>query len=609
METLGRLSGLRIAALLSACSLARLVGPAALVAQDPIPPDTVRADTLIGALPDSVRAVFGDSTAQEEDRRVQAFPERRLGVSGISYAVFECDLECILSSTALSLAELLTQRVPGLTSLRAGFFGGPHQALGGPFGPGVVRLYLDGRELAPLESAQPDLLRLSLIYLEHIRVFRQADGYVIDVSSHRHATPRAYSRIAGGSGSPGLQMLNAIFTNGLGRDFTLGGAFDLLDVTELGPKENNRFDFWGRLSWMPGTDRLGIQFDYRSESIQRTAADTADFNRREVMLRVRGDLPSNVQADAWFALAEIRADGAVVRDVRQAGLDIAVAPDWGFVDLGLMWHDDAAYPKASARLRGGLRLGSSVALDGEVAFRSWDGFTTSGLRAGAAYSVRLGIPLTLRADAVTGTVGLPRPMREIADSISRKAVAGTLESEIGPFALYGRAAYQSLSRELPFDAVFDSALTERETEPFPSFEVGGSGPILPLSWLIDGLSPIRLSGFFQRQSVPAPSPLYVPQDLAYGELSWHDEFFDGSLNVWLAGFLDYRSSAVSAGRGDVEPVVLPSYSWMGGHVMLKIADFRLFFRITNPSGLTAQEVARVDFPRITAFGVRWEFFN
>ncbi|MCG8468725.1 MAG: Plug domain-containing protein, partial [Gemmatimonadetes bacterium] len=258
-----------------------------LAAQDPVPPDPSPLDSL-EVLPDSVREVFADTTPP----RAQRFPGRLVPLLGPSNEVFRCDRDCVQSSPAFSLAELLSEFVPGLSWVRGGFFAGPHHAFDGPLGPGFGSLYIDGREIPSLERAQVDLRRLSLNYVEEVRVYRGADGFAVDVDLVRHEATGAYSRISGGTGDPQIQILDGIFANQLGTTFNLEGAFELLDVN-TGTLENDRFGGLGRLSWMPRSNDFGVQLEFRLESVDRAGADTADVRRNEVVLRTRANLGSN----------------------------------------------------------------------------------------------------------------------------------------------------------------------------------------------------------------------------------------------------------------------------------------------------------------------------
>jgi hypothetical protein len=583
-------------------------------AQEPVRPDTVAADTvpadsLVQAVPDSVREAFG--LQEPERRRVAAFPARSMDVGAGAYPMYECDEPCIRSSTALSLMDLLSEHVPGLTPLRSGYFGGTHHVVEGPFSAASVRLYVDGRELPSLESGQADLRRLSLTYLERVRVYRRADGLLIDVSTRRHADPVAYARISGGSGSPNVQLLNAIFTNGFGGNFTVSGAFDLFD-SSVGGIENNLFDFWGQLSWMPGTNRLGFQADYRSQSVDRTGADTvSNANRRDFVVRGRADLPLGLQAELFAGTSEWSIEGETVSDVSQYGLELRAQAEPLTAALALRLLDGPSHPSFEGTAQAGYDLGERLSLAAGLRLSSWDEFTLSELNAAASYSLELGVPIELRADAATGTRGIPRPWQGTADSVSFDALAGSATVTLGPYGLSGRFARQSAARVVRFGAAFDSLLADGPEIDMTTWEVGLSGPILPLGEIISGLNPLSVNGWWRRNQLPTDgSPLYVPESVLRGELLFENDFFGGSLTLQLGGTVEHRAATLSAQSRATEPVALPAYTWFGGHLMITVADFRLFLRLANPNGIEAAELGEVPFPtQVIVFGVRWTFFN
>jgi hypothetical protein len=556
---------------------------------------------LVEVLPDSVREVFA------EPESAPAFPARLLPLRGEAYTVYECDHECLQASTAFSLLELLQETVPGITGVRPGFFAGPHFALHGPYGPGFVRLFIDGREVPSLESRSTDLRRASLVYIERVRVTRDADGLIVDVETRRHATEEAYSRISGGTGQPRAQVLDGTFTNGFGRNFTLEGAFDLQDIGQ-GGVENDRFDVLARLNWVPG-DRFGLQFEYRNENVDRTAADTADIARRQVLLRSRFDVSSNVQLEAYYANAGLRAADSTLRVAKTVGVGVSAKPGDATLALGVSSTAGGAYPSLDARLTGGYAVGDRLTLEVGVGRQSWDGFTTSQLRAALAYSPPA-LPIVLRADGSTGSRGIPVPIQERADSVSFHALGASAELELGPYRLNGRYGIQNLSRQLSFGAGFDSLLVASGELDVKSWEVGVHGPLIPIGALISGLAPIRLSGNWRHQDAGGVEALFLPSTLARGELLLHDDFFAGNLEIWLGAFAEYRSETKSASTGATEPVLLSSYTWTGGYFMFRIRDFRFFWRLTNPTGVLVADIPGAGFPQqVNVFGVRWEFFN
>ncbi|MFQ5688703.1 MAG: hypothetical protein ACE5HQ_00335 [Gemmatimonadota bacterium] len=550
--------------------------------------------------------------------RVAAFPERLLAPEGEALPVFECNRTCLLDSSALSLLDLLLEAAPGLTPLRTGYFGGSHHVLEGPFGPGSVLVFLDGNELPPLESGQVDLERISVVYLDRVRVFRRADGVVIDLASRRHDEPVAYARITGATGDPNLQLLRAIFANGLGRDFTITSAFDLLNVFEP-ERENDRFDFFARMSYMPMTNRFGAQLEYRSESLSRTSSDTLDLDRRTLLLRLRGDLSSTVQAEAVVSSSDFRVDSVKIHDVNQATLTLSARPGRTALVVGLQFQDGAAYPSVVGRARATYSVSERLIVQAGAEIGSWDEFTSREFRVGASYKLNAPLPITLRADGVAGRRGISRPANTLvdstlvgtADSVSFSAAAASVEAELGKLRLRGRLSLQSLDRQLPFGDTFDRDLTPLPSVDVVGLEAGIRGPLIPLSFLHRELDPITVDAFWRHQSTSGNgTALYLPANLYRARLIAKETFFQGNLTVWLSGTVSHRDQTASARAGDMNPVLLPSYNWFSGRFGFQIGEFHFWLRFTNPNGFAAAEVPGISFPRrVTVFGVKWEFFN
>ncbi|MFW6084330.1 MAG: TonB-dependent receptor plug domain-containing protein, partial [Gemmatimonadota bacterium] len=193
-------------------------------------PDTVRPpraepDTMVGELPAELVGALADSAAVDSSFAVLAQPlEPEPDQAAGDVRVW--DRERIRRSNATHLGELLSEMVPGTLPLRAGFFTGPHHLLDGPLGPTSVEVRVDGRPLAPLIGAQPDLSRILLAMIDEVRVIRGAAGLGVDLTTVRRTDPRAYSRIEAGSGDPALESLRLVFTNGFGTDFTTTAGFE-----------------------------------------------------------------------------------------------------------------------------------------------------------------------------------------------------------------------------------------------------------------------------------------------------------------------------------------------------------------------------------------------
>lgn len=592
----------------AALIVAAVVAATPLLAQDPPTPDSLRLEVL----PDSVREVFADSAPA----RAQRFPGRLAPLRGTTHEVFSCDRECVQSSTAFSLIELLTEFVPGLTFLRAGFFSGPHHAYDGPFGPGFGALYIDGREIVSLERAQVDLRRLSLNYIDRISVYRGPDGFLIDVDLLRHDGERAYSRIGGGTGDPNIQILDGIFANRLGNSFNFEGGFELLDVN-AGNVENDRFGALARLSWMPRSNDFGVQLEFRREAVDRAAADTADVRRNEAVLRTRANIGSRSQLEAYAMSTSYRLEvpglpDSVAAPSRQAdgvGLRFTTMPGNGVLSVATRFTGGDAYASLWADATAWFPIGP-FSIEGGAEFSKWTDFSARSLRFGLAYTDTLLIPITLRGFGASGDRGVGDPELAFADDVGFDATGASVDLELGPFDLSGRYGTQRMDRQLSLGgftraAVFDS--TEVEVT---SVEARFEGPIIPIGALIHGLEPIRLRAWWRQNTSDGAAALFLPDNSMRLELGLHDTFFEGNLEIWLTGFLESRGQRLASFSGSPDPVVLASDTWTGGHFMFKIGDFRFFWRFTNPTTSLVTDIPGANFPRqVNVFGIRWEFFN
>ena len=589
--------------------VAAAASPAA--AQDPPPPDS-----LVEVVPDSLRGVFEEPSRSEP----QAFPARRFRLRGDATEVFDCDRECVRSSTSISLVDLLAEFVPGLTPVRAGYFAGPHHVMDGPYGSGFVALYIDGREIASLERAQTDLRRISISLVDRVRIYRDAAGAVIDVDTYQHQGP-AYSRVGGGTGEPELSTLEGVFANGLSDAFLIEGGLDLLDV-ETGGVENDRFEALARLSWMPVSNDFGVQFEYRTESVDRTAADTADVRRQELLLRARANLGATAQGEIYASSSRWRLSDAPGlpgseeddepgdRKVEVLGGRLTTGIGPGSLDVSGRLSGGGAYPSFAADVGGTVPLGG-FRLEAGYDLASWSEESASAVRGAVTYTDTLLVPFTLRGFAGSGSRGFGFPSVDSAAVVGFSSTGAGGEFRVGSLVVSGRFASERLDRQVGFGASWDAiAELDSTAVDLTTWEARIDAPLIPLGEVFAGVAPIRLRGFFRSNTSGKTLPLYVPQDLLRAELAFHDAFFDGNLEVWLSAHVERKGQRLVPVAGAPTPVVQSSYLWPGGELMLKIGSFRLFYRSENPSGVLASDIPGATFPvNLGLFGIRWDFFN
>ncbi|MFW6193860.1 MAG: hypothetical protein ACOC83_10280, partial [Gemmatimonadota bacterium] len=352
--------------------LACLLAPPGAAGQEgaETPPDTAaRRDTTEEAAAD---------TARRED---PSYPALRAGTDSVAPSrVHRWSRREILDSSALTVADFLTDHLPGVLPLRANLHFGSHQVADGLLGPGAVKVVVDGRELPPLESAQADLSRIPLARTDRLAVERRAGEVVISVTTPRHTESEAYSRITGGTGQPSAQLIRGVFTNGAGGEFAVAAAIDHLDIG-AGPGPGNRLDAWGKLSWMPFDDSSGLELLWHSDAVERIASLEEDFSRTELLLHGRVNVSEAVQVDVWggrtsrdpgFPHAGTSVDGTAGGteggdgtesfDVPHAELGVTASGGAVTLEGDARVQDGEGLPTLEAEVRAGLRVAEGLSV-------------------------------------------------------------------------------------------------------------------------------------------------------------------------------------------------------------------------------------------------------
>ena len=578
----------------------------------------LEADSLVGPLDQPLVGTLQDST-QDESYALLAAP-LDLPPTASSTVVMDLDRDRILQSNALTLLELL-EEYPGFMPLRATWFGGPHQVMAGALGPAFLTVLVNGREVTAMDGAQPDLTRFPLAYLQRVRLVRASAGWLVELTTLAREKRDAYSRIEGGTGDPGLSRLRLVFDNGLGRSFRVAASADLVDAT--GEHPSNDFDFFGLVEWVPGEGQSGLSFTYESESVDRDVYFPVSLRRSELFLRGQVELGESLRLDAFGgqtgwkqedaeAVAEVEPDD---RSVVSGG--VALRGDWDrfWTRAALAaWISDY-HPEMQVDGDVGGRVFGPLSADAGVRFAAWSGFDALEMRGGV--SIDLPLNLTLRALGATGTRGVSYPTVEQVDSLGFDQVTGRLDFERMSISLYGLVEHQNLDRQLPFRSVFDRFQTATENPvKVTAFEVGGNVPLIPLSWLLHDVSPIRLGGFWRYQAVEAPlEAMYTPKYLVRGVLGFEDEFFDGNLGVNLGLGLKYRGtmgapSIDAATEESSSLVTIPDYMYVDWNMGIRVLSVIIYYRYDNITGINAFDFPELQFPgRRTVFGVKWTFLN
>ncbi|MDT8435375.1 MAG: Plug domain-containing protein [Gemmatimonadota bacterium] len=633
----GRGARLRSAALPALLTVAALVvtgDPAA--AQEPAARDTADAadpDTAAAARPDSVRpaaagapdgevaplegpleGTLQDSVPERPPARLAFPPEIPAATS--SRAVVTWNRDRILRSHALNLLELV-QEMSSVTGVRATFFGGPAHALSGVFGPGFLTVRVDGREVTAMDGGQPDLTRFPLAYVHGVRLLQGATGWTVEITTLSRDEREAYSRIEGGSGDPGLESLRLVFDNGFGDHLHASAAVDLLDVD--GQPESSGFNFWANFEWVPGEGGSGIELHLQNESLERDVVEFVEISRTELFLRGRLELGRGLQLEAHggetgWQRDDLPPEAGDSLDFTVGSGGLALAGRWerAWARAAIASWEGAAHPDIQVDVEAGGRVAGPLSLDVAVRAASWEEFDATELRGGLALALPLGV--TLRGEGATGTRGVPYLPFDRADSLEFDAVTGRLELRRDGFALYGLAERQSLDRQLPFGAVFDRLFEPAGPADVTALEGGADVPVVPLSWLLPGLAPIRAAGFFRFQEADAGQAVfYLPRYLSRGEVSLVDEFFEGNLELRLGVGWNYRSamrvpSSLAATEATGAEQSVGEVTFFDFHLGIRILDALLFWRFDNMANRAGQDLSDLPFQtRRSVFGLKWEF--
>ncbi len=595
--------------------------PADSARADSLAADSVavsEADSLIGQLDQPLVGTLQDSTVDESYALLAAPLD--LPPDASSSVVMELDRDRIVQSNALTLLELLEEH-PGFMPLRATWFGGPHQVMSGALGPAFLTVLVNGREVTTMDGGQPDLTRFPIAYLQRVRLIRASAGWVIELTTLSREKRDAYSRIEGGTGDPGLSRLRLVFDNGLGRSFRFAASADLVDA--VGDHPSNNFDFFGLIEWVPGDGPSGLALSYESESVERDVYFPVSLRRTEMFLRGQVELGPSLRLEAFGgqtgwkdedaeALPEVEPDD---RSVVSGG--VAIRGDWDRIWTRMSlaaWVSDY-HPDLQVDGDVGGRVIGPLRAEAGGRFADWNEFSVAELRGGL--SIDLPLDLTLRALGTKGTRGVSYPTAERVDSLVFDQFTGRLDFVRPSITLYGLVEQQNLDSQLPFRSVFDRFQTATANPvKVTAFEVGGDVPVIPLSWLFDDVSPIRLGGFWRYQSVDAPlDAMYTPKYLVRGVLGFEDEFFDGNLGVNLGLGLKYRGTmgapSIDAATEESSALVaIPDYMFLDWNMGIRILSVVIYYRYDNITGISAFDFPELQFPNTrSVFGVKWTFLN
>jgi len=596
--------------LVLAGALVAISSPALAQEDEPARPDSVISDLpgeLVGVLADSV------------DDGSFALLAPPLPPGAQAGEVVSWDRARIRLSNAVTLSELVAEMVTGVSLVRGDFYGGPHHLVDGPFGPAAVQVRIDGRLLAPMIGSQVDLTRIPLVAVDGVSVRRGAAGLEIDLTMLRREEAKAYSRVEAGTGQPGTEALRLAFTNGATSDFTIAAGYDLFDASAGTPSEFQ--SLYANVAWAPGDGSSGLDVQVDAGSFSRTVGTLETGNRRRAVLGGRHQLSSRLQLSGWVGSSVRELDErpeigtpATRDEVGDGGVEIRGSWDRTWARAGFRWADHASMASTSVDAALGGMVTDAITVTAAGSIGRWDDFDTREGRIGVDWALPVA-GIVVGAEGAAGVRGAPFVSSgSLSDSVRFEAVAGRIVLPLSGFVIAARAGHQRVDRQLAFGSGFDVAGSFQPGAHVTGLEASLDGPLLPMSWLIEEMDPVRIRGTFRRNIVDTSrDPLLVPRNSIRGELFIQDTFLEGDLHVRLSVGLDRREewfAPANPGSGGSGPVLVPASTSWDVDLNVRIVGMIIFWRIDNLARTVQQDLPGFEFAASRGmFGLRWEFLD
>lgn len=622
----------------AAAFAAIVVTAPAAAAQDPV----VRRDTTA-----DTTAARRDSLARVEAERLRLARLQALAADTIKAPLaraevppslgigepFAFDRNRLYASGALTLGELI-DRVPGVTSFRAGWISAPEMAaLNGRFGR--VRIFLDGIELDPLNSrlgGQHDLSLIDLWQLEDATIEPAADELRVHLRSWRVTTTTPVTRIDIHTGDLQTNSYRGFY----GRRFAGGQVVQLAGnhyaTTDRRTNEaGDQTSLWGRVglarnNWSVDASllRSGRKFTERlfddSPPVGNDTLPTMDGLSTIAIGRFAWGDP---MTGPWFqALAS--AQSYSIRNPPRFVIDSVEGPGGGGPGGSPANPDSVEVPNDTTQSRpqfvlsGGLRRGQ-VRLSALGRFRRWRGETSVSPALRVGYESG-GLTLSFLGErspldslqrleggahlsfagrfAVSGTVSRFTPI-EGADAPTSLAVRAEVGMRAGRVWLTGGAIRRDTTF-LPAAIAFD-----------PAFQSGGQGAS-------NGVFATMRGKFFRDVGLDVSAtrydaagvyrPQYETRSRLYLDSDMRAKFPSGNLNILLSVTHDYRTEALfPTAAGFIES---SQYRTWSAEVEIRLLTATVSFQYRNFFGAEYQQVPGFIMPSITSvYGIRWSFVN
>jgi hypothetical protein len=532
--------------------------------------------------------------------------------------------DSLLWSNSLTLADLL-KVIPGVYVARAGFIGQPEFVMYGGRGGAAIELYWDGMPLPPVgpDSLFHDLGRVNLTYLERIDVEVLPTTLRIFVASKTHGQLQPYTFLRVMRGDLNTAAYAGVFQkrwrSGLGLD--LAADFVGSDGASGTGREDNTFDVWARLEWLP-TARSGASYQIRRQRHDRDPVGspptvTERFgSRTDLILKFFSgtrDDGLGLRADGLIASSTWSTDSltADVPDqrVRQAGLRLRyMRPSWKAEVSGRL-GDTRVTTEVQGRV-GWVPL-PWVVLSADARWQRHEMDRTSLVAYGT-----LGLfwgPFTLvggvqYSEAVQAPALVSDSAQQTLDGLVRAGIS-TLPFS-GHVALVRRDAFRPLAfPELPVIPAFDSITEATYME--ADIKIRTSRALSLDAWYS---APVRGGPTDWPPGVPLQVANLQPPSHLRAQITFRSKFW----RTFRSGSFDFKVQVAmeswSGGTAGIDasgvPIELPGATFYEAFLQVQLSGFQLFWDFRNAYNSPTPYVPGLAYPKsVQTFGVKWEFIN
>lgn len=612
------LAGFILALVLSAAA-----GPVSTAdAQDPPPP---QRDTL--AVPrDTLPADTIAPADQEPDTivppavRFPSMPARSFPSAGGTEWVW--DREMLLREADVSLVELL-ERIPGITTYRAGMFVQPEAA--SAFGGTAARteIEIDGYRIDPLAGSTFDLSHLALGHLREVRVQRRLGVLRILLTTEFPDAGQPYTRVEAGIGVPAANLFRGLF---LAPDVIIGPlalGIERLDTDGTGRAEPaGLFSGWAKWAWTNGT--RGVQVEWMRGTLDRESSSPWVVNRvrQDIVVRARNEFVPGFVGEIYAGRSTLDetmpgpdAESPDLRTERasvQAGLRAGLQLPWAALGASLRYRSLGNLPVGEAQVdletvSGPLRISADVGLS------AWDGGGSTshgGVRAevGGLFASDTRAGASAFGEVTRGTRGAPAFDESADDDFLlsyRTGWRAGVALDLGRAS--GSVAVVSMEQDWawPFWLDFDRFAAPQPVGSAQGLEAHGRVVLWPdfltlSSWITDWQD--------------ADGWTYLPSRSWRTALELHTlPLPSGNLEILARAEAHMRGSVLAfdaaALDGGGAYTRLPAYTTADGYLQIRVIDVRAFIRWEDILGNIEDLPGRIQRgPRIF-YGVKWNLWN